>query len=127
MSLCDTCRSPGSCCRGFVIENTGFERERWKQDARQWIRRKKLPFYPAHMTASNLPEWDYVYVAFNCHWLGEDGRCRNYDQRPAVCRNYEPASDGLCAEHVLNLKGIPIRTIHATPHPLHNVAQDILP
>jgi Fe-S-cluster containining protein len=112
-SPCDTCCKPGACCRGFVISSFGFERERWKQHARNEMRRRGLPFYPVAPGFYNDPSWDYIYVKFNCHWLDtKTGRCRNYDQRPETCRNYEPKQDLLCVEYVMNLKGIPIRTQH---------------
>ena len=37
-------------------------------------------------------------VACDCTLLDENGRCSDYENRPAVCRNYEPASDQLCCE-----------------------------
>jgi hypothetical protein len=35
-------------------------------------------------------------VGERCPHLGEGERCRIYDERPAVCRNYRP--DGICRE-----------------------------
>jgi len=125
MSLCDTCRSPGSCCKGFSITQFGFERARWKQHARKVMKQWHFPWYPVEMTVYNEPGWEYVDVRFNCRWLGEDGRCMHYEQRPEACRKYEPLQDGLCAEYVFNFKGIPIRTIHETPAHLHNGVQEL--
>lgn len=49
-----------------------------------------LPFLPLYKSPSG--EWRYW-----CQHLTREGRCGIYDQRPAVCRAYEPGSDrGLC-------------------------------
>ena len=34
-----------------------------------------------------------------CPVLGRDGRCTDYENRPALCRSFEAGSDPLCAMH----------------------------
>jgi len=47
-------------------------------------------------------------VHFDCTKLGADGRCMDYENRPELCRVYQPQEDALCAEYVQHLRGIPI-------------------
>lgn len=52
-----------------------------------------LPFIPVAVREG--------YWVFTCPLLDwQTGRCTEYETRPALCRNYEPKSDPLCAEYV---------------------------
>lgn len=112
MSLCDSCRSPGACCQGLILSHL-FEKIRWKQDARKFVKKERYPFYPVRALQVDLdnPEMTFIHVQFDCRNLGADGRCSKYEDRPFVCSDYEPGIDGLCAEHVMKFKGIPINVI----------------
>lgn len=102
MSACDTCRSPGHCCHDFILmKDFGT-----KADARRYMRDHVLPFYPMR-AVPHIDGW----FRFDCHWIGDDGRCKHYEDRPQTCRLYEPLTDGLCIEHVPNFKGIPIAVL----------------
>ena len=110
MSLCDTCRTPGNCCAGFVL-SLRFPVERWKQAARREMKKRHLPFFPvrAWKGSDATPQEGMVPVQFDCRWLGSDGRCTNYERRPETCHHYEAGIDSLCAEHIPMFKGIPVR------------------
>lgn len=60
-----------------------------------------LPFDPLSPgMLHRSPEGDPVLIwMFACRALTPTGRCGIYETRPAVCRTYEPASDGLCVHH----------------------------
>ena len=38
----------------------------------------------------------YGYVTFNCVNLTKDGRCGDYENRPWLCRVFEPGEGPLC-------------------------------
>lgn len=48
----------------------------------------------------DAPEGAYMDFRYSCEWLGEDGRCTHYEERPQLCRSYQPQSDALCAEYI---------------------------
>lgn len=108
MSLCDTCHTPGNCCRRiFLSGSDGKPLTLWNdEDPKAQLAARSsepLPFEPLETVATfavafGEPEAGRLYStwAWSCPALGADGRCTIYDHRPQVCRNYEPASDGLC-------------------------------
>jgi Fe-S-cluster containining protein len=58
-----------------------------------------LPFEPMQ----ELGRWtddktgrEYAELLFRCTKLTDGGRCSIYQDRPALCRRYEPLSDRLC-------------------------------
>lgn len=101
MSLCDTCRNPGRCCSGFLLNGGAWPAraahplevlaELATVNIRETI---GLPFMPLYRRAA-----DGAWL-FWCPNLGRDGRCTVYENRPLMCREYEAGSDPLCAEHV---------------------------
>jgi len=113
MSICDTCRVPGACCKGFVL-NFRVSADNWHDEATQKLAQYRLDFIRPvrpHVTSRDMPE--RVSVMFDCTRVGEDGRCTQYEDRPPLCHAYEAGSDSLCAMHVPKLKGIPINLVHA--------------
>ena len=111
MSNCDKCRSPGNCCKGFVLQRW-FSIDNWKQEALDLMRFKDLEFFVPVNAVPYSPHEELVAVIFDCDRLGLDGRCMRYNERPDTCRVYDAGQDALCAEYVQNLKGIPIRVIY---------------
>lgn len=112
-SPCDSCRDPGACCRAFTVNidfPVGMERDEVREHVRKGTdpfggrrRHEKLPHFeplrPSRWWAGNgarRPE--RVNWMFDCAALGPDGRCTVYDDRPDVCRAYEPKSDPMCVE-----------------------------
>ena len=119
MSLCNACRQPGRCCTGFALPirgDTALEvlvqlaamhhglfkghpNRLSHEDCVDPQRRAHvehaavgLPFIPLNPVPGGWRFW--------CPLLGRDGRCTEYDHRPALCRAYQPASDPICAEWV---------------------------
>jgi Fe-S-cluster containining protein len=102
VTACDSCRRPGRCCTGFNI--TGRAPAHWHPlEVYVWLATVRhrdeamgdtgLPFMPL------WPPPTSGHWRFWCPRLGRDGRCTDYDNRPTLCRIYEPGHDGLCAIH----------------------------
>lgn len=112
-SLCDTCRKPGHCCTMFTL-NIYERAEGWHAGMQRQLDRYGLSFIKPvapsviglHIQRDN-PE-GRMNGFFSCTRLGADGRCSDYENRPELCRIYEPGSDSLCVEHARKFKGIPI-------------------
>ncbi len=106
-SLCDRCWAPGACCRNMMLYHVDgvdlFQRP--GEDAATLLPSRlaeaRLPFDPlAPGMLHRSPDGEPVLIwMFACRELGPDGRCGIYASRPAICRTYEPASDGLCVHH----------------------------
>lgn len=97
MSICDSCREPGACCKrlmlGGVTEKAFPTIDDAQAVAAAWpFEPNGLPFVPVRVVQG--------YWLYTCPRLDrETGRCTDYENRPALCRNYEPKSDPLCAEY----------------------------
>jgi Fe-S-cluster containining protein len=113
-SACDTCRSPGACCRSFqlnrewppgttrdqVIADLASGRDAFTGEV-DWT--PDLPFEPIressfYAVSSNDEEPASTRWSFSCPKLGDDGRCTIYEERPELCRSYVAESDPMCAE-----------------------------
>ncbi len=98
---CDSCSDPGRCCRQFYLatrENgtaevrTGTTRD----EARRQMEAKGWPFEPLdHRPFEMDGQWIDAWTFF-CTKLLPNGRCGVYEDRPQLCRDYEPGSDALC-------------------------------
>jgi len=102
MSLCDKCYDPGRCCKRLHLT---FDREKtndWidqqpdtkqgREALLQWMGSgAPLPFIPADKVDGT---WYWT-----CPQVDKNGRCRIYETRPQLCRDFEPASDGLCVHY----------------------------
>lgn len=88
-----------------------FNEHDWAAEARTLLDKHELhqfiPHSPHYGYGSGTPGRTHVH--FTCTWLGLDGRCMNYAERPYTCYDYEPGYDGLCVEHTRKFKGIAIR------------------
>jgi Fe-S-cluster containining protein len=107
MASCDSCRRPGQCCHGFALSVPDVPLEGWKVAAENEMEARGLYFFePLHFLRRPT---GLVTPIFKCARL-IDGRCSKYDERPNVCRVYEPGQDQLCAEFVRTFAGIPVVT-----------------
>lgn len=113
-STCDTCRAPGSCCRGLVLIGISFNVAYWKEEATAAMAKRDMSYFvPVRLPVSTMMDRHahITQVIFDCTRLGADGRCTDYENRPGLCRTYQAKSEPLCAEYVHNLKGIPIHVV----------------
>lgn len=100
-SLCDSCWSPGHCCNDIILldQNGGvtFWADEGEEGVQRWLDDRRYPFKIKSKAEFKTDDGRaYWQVWFGCKWLGENGRCRGYDDRPDICRRYEPKSCSLC-------------------------------
>lgn len=100
--ICARCVSPGHCCTGFNLsDKDGNARTFWDDETPQLP--EGYPFKPVERlgqwTVEYGPDTGKTYSAwrFACTKLSADGKCTIYDERPDLCRRYEPLTDRLCA------------------------------
>lgn len=79
---CENCGS--RCCRYFCFQiDVPDDYEEFE----------KLRWYLCHAGVSihvdDEGDW-YIELENQCNWLGEDGLCRSYDNRPLICRLHSP-------------------------------------
>ena len=95
MSACDTCRDPGYCCKRLMLG--GVTEEKFPTKLEALAIAAAWPFEPTGLPFLPVTVLD-GYWLFTCPKLDwESGRCMDYENRPTLCRNYEPMSDPLCA------------------------------
>lgn len=107
MSACDTCPKPGNCCNDFVLNGVTvwtrplrFHKDSWEEGAFKYMRDQGMPFQPLRID-ERFPEQDgEVGVRWMCPVLTPAGRCGDYDNRPQLCRDYQPGDDRLCVLYV---------------------------
>lgn len=104
MSLCDTCHSPGACCKSLYLTG-GNSRDGYfdglnmsRDEAEDLAQRYALPFVPLHTEmrheADGAPKgWAWRW---SCPELTPEGRCSIYANRPDLCRRYQAMDDDLC-------------------------------
>lgn len=114
MSACDTCAAPGACCRDMAISSDAdfgaFYVSQWPHEAVATLAAKLPghPFIPLRLEMVDPSEARHYADAegpygighWSCTRLTPEGRCGDYDNRPALCRSYEPLSDRLCVMYV---------------------------
>lgn len=112
MSLCDRCFAPGQCCRNITLTTAGQPIAVWDNvDPQQGLADQTgimgLPFEPlerlGQWTATEGADAGSTYSTWrwSCPKLLPSGRCGIYEERPDVCRNFEPAtSDRLCVHYM---------------------------
>jgi Fe-S-cluster containining protein len=109
---CDSCHAPGACCKGFVLTNMRVKDDlNWKESSEIFLTQKSdlglTRFYAVSKVTGSQRDGT-VAVRLNCSSLTKEGRCGDYENRPNLCRVFEPGSDPLCAEYDHAFKGIPI-------------------
>jgi Fe-S-cluster containining protein len=110
-SLCDRCYAPGQCCKGFTLFTPeGEERTFWVEGddtVEDYLGEHELPFTPELLEEFADPETGRKYGSyrFSCAKLDGDGRCSIYDDRPEICRNFEPAGGSLLCVHSFGAEG----------------------
>ena len=80
----DLCTSCTRCCETVSIE-IDTPRAPWEYDQWIWVlHHRNLELY------LEKPERWYLHIEAKCSQLDERGRCRIYDERPVLCREYDP-------------------------------------
>lgn len=97
MSLCDTCLSPGACCKRLALSGPfaqPMSRERVEHllMSPEWHSQGVGNFRPGDQDEHGV--W-----RFWCTQLLPDGRCGIYQDRPHLCRIYRPGQDAMCVHH----------------------------
>src|ERR1044072_8805943 len=100
MSMCDNCFQPGECCKSlFLRENNGEPIVFWEGEDKDLMAARGLPFELAEIHERWVDDdgRPFVTAVWNCPKLDPaTGRCTIYENRPLVCRSYEPGQDALC-------------------------------
>lgn len=109
MSACDTCSSPGSCCSSFEL-NLFVDTDNWYDDAILKLNAHGLDFIKP---IAKDPNWRYTSTSqtkllYSCTRLADNGKCSDYENRPELCKVYQPKQDWLCCEYDRTFKGIKI-------------------
>lgn len=109
-SMCDRCYAPGECCKRLTVNRTFWDDEPIGPQLEALKEANpgnaSLPWLPVKKRSPSFVSEDeetkgrkYSYWLFECPWLTAEGRCGNYEQRPEVCRIFEPGSDGICVHY----------------------------
>jgi hypothetical protein len=102
VSLCDICTSPGRCCTDLALSGgdkvRGFlnDRDMTRERVEEVLIAHNLPFKPLREEQKS----DGMVWRFTCPKLTPEGRCGDYENRPNLCRDYQPGEDGLCVYYV---------------------------
>lgn len=99
MSLCDTCISPGRCCKDLHLTGGAYDNRaevpRSFEAAEHWAMREGLPFRPLRMDIHHGQlSWRWW-----CPALTSEGRCSIYENRPQLCKSFVAGSDPLCVHY----------------------------
>ena len=74
----------------------------------EWLRLHELPFHPTRIAGcreDRKTRLDYAWWFFGCGKLLPNGKCGDYENRPALCRSFEAGGDsGLCVHARLNFE-----------------------
>lgn len=91
MSLCELCPRPGRCCSGFELNGGDIGLHATELEVSTTLAELGFPFFH--------PLWrkpDGAWLSW-CDRLTKDGRCGDYENRPQLCRDYQPLACSLCA------------------------------
>lgn len=91
MSLCDTCKDPGYCCRDIPI--ISFVKVMTPLEVLAYVVEQEWPFQFEFID-------EFGRGRYSCPNLLPNGRCGDYENRPYICSAFEPAKDALCCHHV---------------------------
>ncbi|MDD4732756.1 MAG: YkgJ family cysteine cluster protein [Desulfovibrio sp.] len=76
------CLQCGNCCREIVL----CEHGKWIKTRRHF--RRLMEKQPGYERMQIIGRDDDGRLLFSCSWLGNDGRCRCYQDRLPLCRNH---------------------------------------
>jgi Fe-S-cluster containining protein len=106
--LCSICRSPGACCKNFVLNKDFWDdediHEQWAHvvanagangELSQFVPIRKFEGDSKKLSGRSYNQWRFM-----CKALLPNGRCGMYENRPHPCREYKAGSDRLCVMFV---------------------------
>lgn len=110
LPMCEVCSDPGKCCRRLHLDGPR-DLYFWKylgtplyalvKMAEMW-----LPFLPIEPLEYEVEpseggaKQQARSFFYSCVELRPNGRCGIYEDRPQLCRDFEPGSNPLCVYHV---------------------------
>jgi Fe-S-cluster containining protein len=108
-SLCDKCYAPGACCKFLYLNLQEAGGGPWMTE----VSHEAVADIDRQLDLNVLPfefigwVWLHKYDGeplrgvpmFNCPQLLPNGRCGIYEDRPALCRNFEEGSEPLCVHY----------------------------
>ena len=109
--ICGKCHAPGSCCSGFNLTSligwcTPEEHPDKLQQALNTLKELGMGYFVYDKVIPDIVGGTgLVNTLFKCEKV-KNGRCSDYENRPATCVNYRPTQDMLC--RVGSIKGIPV-------------------
>lgn len=111
---CDRCAAPGTCCKSFPL-SAEFPIGSTHETVQAWLAKENLPFnpirrqyvYPGGNKIVVGPKGWYENWLFTCTKVTPEGRCSIYEDRPTLCKIYEPGMDAMCV-HMRMPNGEPI-------------------
>ena len=77
---CGTCIA--LCCRYFALEVDAPQHPKDFDDLRWYLLHDRTQIFTEGRS------W-FVQIFNKCSWLGDDGRCKDYEHRPSICREYD--------------------------------------
>lgn len=88
--LSGTCRNCGACCRRINLEAGGG-----------WVRTPEafndiVREYPEYGRFAIIGTDNQGFLLFSCSWCTQEGLCRDYGNRLAICRNFPDTSLVFC-------------------------------
>lgn len=110
VSLCDQCYSPGACCKTIQFIKNDEWLTHWVDDPLWNVRDEPYTQMTDGETPSVLASFrepllsdetgrQYGYAEFVCTKLLPNGRCGIYQDRPQLCKSFEPGSTELCVHY----------------------------
>lgn len=90
VGACATCPQPGHCCRGFTLNHV-FSEDDTLETADKWLVEQGLPFKAAKWWPGKAGDQQ---LDVTCPVLTPEGRCGDYENRPALCRDFPPQGPG---------------------------------
>jgi len=116
---CNACPRPGRCCTGFHLGSPRLDAAETPLEALALLASIQTSLTPSGLAVGGfdrVPQPDETVRQFGlpflplwrspggrwrwwCPLLTREGRCGDYENRPALCRDYQAGTDALCAMH----------------------------
>lgn len=94
-----TCKRCGKCCMSACVPATHEDMERWKREEKEEILlalEHSKTVWAGDIVVTSLDG----RILSNCQFLTREGdyySCTIYEDRPMICRKFQPGSSQLCS------------------------------